>query len=383
MRIADEIASDYLSHSIDIQRFSESVRLEVLGYLKKLEIELVSLLTNEDIRTLSVRTRLTTLLRDVQGSIGNSFTGIQTEVYNYMIEVGSLEFEGFKKTINRNIGLALSLSGLNPEFIKSLASNVLIDGAPSKEWWGRQEEKLKQRFSDQVRLGIGAGESSSDIVRRIRGTSTGRRIGYLTKAGKLAYHTEFVGGVMTTTTRDAASLVLTSMQAISNAARAETYQNNSNVLKGSQALVTLDGKTTPLCQGRSGNSWDLSGKPINGTLEPYPGHPPWHWRCRSTLIPILKSFDELLSGKLSNKQKQQLRTKTFKSTQASMDGQVAGDLNYNDWLKTKDTAFQKQVLGRTKYKLWKDNDISLSEMVDQKGNPLSIRRLKQKYLKNS
>ena len=36
-----------------------------------------------------------------------------------------------------------------------------------------------------------------------------------------------------------------------------------------------------------------------------------------------------------------------------MDGQVSGGKNYEEWLKTKSKAFQIEVLGVEKQKLWK------------------------------
>jgi len=63
------------------------------------------------------------------------------------------------------------------------------------------------------------------------------------------------------------------------------------------------------------------------------------------------------------------------STRASMNGQVAGNMNYAQWLETQPEAFQRRVLGPGRYKLWKENKISLGELADQSGRTLTLDEL--------
>jgi hypothetical protein len=65
-------------------------------------------------------------------------------------------------------------------------------------------------------------------------------------------------------------------------------------------------------------------------------------------------------------------------TQASMDGAVAGDLTYEGWLLDKPVAFQKQILGPSKWKLWKDGKINFRDLVDESARPLTIEQLEAK-----
>ena len=63
-------------------------------------------------------------------------------------------------------------------------------------------------------------------------------------------------------------------------------------------------------------------------------------------------------------------------TRASMDGQVAGDLRYEDWLKSQKETVQKDVLGPSRFELWKNRSLTLPEMLDQRGNPLTLEQLR-------
>ena len=52
------------------------------------------------------------------------------------------------------------------------------------------------------------------------------------------------------------------------------------------------------------------------------------------------------------------------STRASMDGQVPAALNYESWLRTQDSAFQRKVLGKTRFELWSSGKLKLSQMAN-------------------
>jgi hypothetical protein len=51
-------------------------------------------------------------------------------------------------------------------------------------------------------------------------------------------------------------------------------------------------------------------------------------------------------------------------------------LTYEEWLKRKSAAFQKEVLGPGTYRLWKATKISLRDLIDQRGSPLTLDQLK-------
>lgn len=124
-----------------------------------------------------------------------------------------------------------------------------------------------------------------------------------------------------------------------------------------------------ICRGYSGKVWDLDGKPIGHSL-PFNGGPPRHFRCRSTLVAWIKEFDELPDGKAR---------KIPEATQASMDGQVSADLDFDNWLKTKPVSFAKEILGEGRYQLWVEKKITMADMLDQTGRELTLAELREKF----
>ena len=73
-----------------------------------------------------------------------------------------------------------------------------------------------------------------------------------------------------------------------NAAVMAVALANRKFVIGVMAVATLDMRTTAYCIDMHGSVWDLNGKRLFGTSAKWPGRPPWHWNCRTTLVPIFK-----------------------------------------------------------------------------------------------
>jgi len=61
-----------------------------------------------------------------------------------------------------------------------------------------------------------------------------------------------------------------------------------------------------------------------------------------------------------------------------MNGQVPGKLTYHEWLKRQNSALQKEVLGATRYKLWKQGKLSMDQMYSSGGQKLTLEQLRKK-----
>lgn len=92
-----------------------------------------------------------------------------------------------------------------------------------------------------------------------------------------------------------------------------------------------------------------------------------HFCCRSTETLILKSWRELGIdiGEMDE------------GTRASMDGQVPGKTSYLEWLARQPAQRQDQVLGAERGRLFRAGEINLADMFTDKGEWISLERLKQ------
>lgn len=62
-------------------------------------------------------------------------------------------------------------------------------------------------------------------------------------------------------------------------------------------------------------------------------------------------------------------------TQASMDGQVASDLNYEGWAKSKGSDFIESVIGPGRASLYETGKMSFSDLTDQNNRPITLKQL--------
>lgn len=245
---------------------------------------------------------------------------------------------------------------LDPGTLDALVAGTLVNGSKPSAWWKRQSADFRNSFMDTVRTSMRNGESlTQGITRVVGGTIDGVT----------------VPGIMKTTKAKAGALVSTSMSAVTNEAALKSFQANNDVIKAVTQLSTLDNRTSDICIAYSGQTWDINTlQPVpemGGTL-PYNGGPPRHFNCRSRLTPVTKSFRELGLD----------RDEIPPGTRASMDGQVPEDITFDKFLRGKSQTFQDQLLGPARARLWRNGDINLTQLVDMRGNPMTLTQLEAK-----
>lgn len=357
-RANDQISDYFTAHALDLLRLEAGQRKRVRAFLVKLEMEIVDLLKaidpTEPVRQAYRQRRLENLLEQVRGSIRGSYRSINTTMVGELQELADIEASLVGRAINGSVGFQLATETISRNQLVAIVDATLIQGAPTTEWWSRQAGDVFERFTDEVRKGMALGETNSQIVQRIRG---GVRNG------------ERLPGIMDITGRNADRLVRSSVQGIANEARELGYRQNADILKGVQWAATLDMRTTTMCMVRDGKMYDAV------THEPIGHEIPWgegpgriHWSCRSSSVPVTKSWRELGFD----------MDDLPPSTRASMDGQVPADQTFEDWLKKQSAARQDESLGAGRAELWRDGKIAFKDLLDQNGRELSLEELRER-----
>lgn len=379
----DKVLDGVTTHSINLLRVAAGQRTKVLAMLEDLGIDLAS----DIAKGASKPDRLAALLKQTKGTIQTAYAAIKANNGAALAKIAHLEATKTVNVINGAIGVPLATVGQTPEQLAAIAGKTLIGGKYPAEWWDAQDANLRDRFAAQMRQGMLRGESVDDLVKRVRGS-------------KAAGYTD---GLMLASKRQAEALVRTSVIATANEARIKTLEANQDVNKGIQWVATLDSRTTPQCRALDGKQWTLPDyKPV-GHDKAFPG-PTAHWNCRSTQIGVLRSWAELagpnsklkdgdgkpadigdlLAAKLEKMgMGAEQIAKAKLSTRASMDGQVARELDFDGWLKTKGDAFADDLLGPGRAKLWRDGKVTIAEMTDQNSRPLSLGELQDMIAKNT
>ena len=246
--------------------------------------------------------------------------------------------------------LSFRPAGVTKEVARSMSRDTLIEGARSADWWAQQSAGVQNKFMRTVRQGIENGESASRTAARITGgVIDGERI----------------KGFMDVSRREARTLVRQSVAEVATEARMKAFKANADVIHGVQQLSTFDDRTTEICMAYSGAAWDLDGNPLEGTNLPFDGGPPRHWNCRSVLIPIVKSFEDLgLEG-----------PSITPGTRASLNGQVAADMSFDKWLKGQSRVIQERLLGKQKTALFRSGQLQLKNLLDVSTRPIAAAEL--------
>lgn len=376
MNAADIVADRLIQRGIYLERYKAGFNNRILSELETLEDsltrELVSLFSKGVPNPTMRVQRLEKLLGQTRHIIRRAYSEKKSLTGKELTRLAANEQTYVVNAINDTAGMEIADRLLNYDELKNLTDDTLIHGAKSSDWWDRQGDDLQKRFGDQMRQGVLRGETLDQLTGRVRGTQA--------KA--------FTDGVMQTTRRQAEALVRTSVQAVANATRLESYKANADVVNAIQWVATLDSRTTHICMALNGKLWTTEGhKPVGHTLI-FPG-PTAHWNCRSTQIAVIKAWKDLVDSQdkaaLDAEFKKQLRAQGFdeeaianltRNTKASMDGQLAKDLSFDDWLKSKTPEFQDHMLGKGKGRMFRDGKITLTDLVNHQSlRPLTIDEL--------
>jgi hypothetical protein len=366
----DTLADDVIVRQLSLFRFTASERAAVLGLLRTMEEDLVDLLFNSGrALTDTAREDKARLLRQAQKIIDDYYGQINDRADEQLGELARVEAAAHVASLEAAFQSAITPSLPTVAVLRKLVDDTLIQGAPSADWWKRQAGDMTFRFKNTVAQGVAQAETNDQIIRRIRGRATG----YQVVDGVRVYN--YVGGIMDVTRANAAALVQTSVQAVANASRRATNEANLDVISGVRQVSTLDGHTTPVCIAYSQAAWDLPGyKPRPPHNLPYNSGTPRHWNCRSVEIPITRTFKEL------GIDLPEFDPST--TSRSATGGPVAADMSFTAFLKRqekKGPSFVDDLLGPGRAQLWRDGKITLRDLVDQNGRPLSLKELRKLY----
>jgi len=267
-----------------------------------------------------------------------------------LADLGVAEAEFFRDAM---VGVGIDAVLPPAAVISDIAQSALVQGATIGDWFSRLNESTRFDVERTVKNGVLLGQTNAQIAKAI--------IGIGDKGGE----------PIAKSRRDAMAITRTAVQTVAKDARLASLEANADIIKEVQWVSTLDSRTSDICIVRSGKTWTYPDfQPVKHKI-PWNGGPPAHWNCRSTFIPITKSFEELTNGRIKDK--------VEPGTRASMDGYVAADLTFDAFLKSKPPEFADQMLGKGRAELWRSGKITLNQLLDQRGNPLTLAELRAQY----
>ena len=281
---------------------------------------------------------LNEMLKEVDGIYATAVKSMGADLTGNLKDLAEIEAEWAAKTLDKGIPLNVSISTPAPTQVWSAVITSPVDrGHLLSELLDGFEASTVDRIRTAIRQGVVEGETSDQMIRRIRGTTVKPARWIADENGKRVLRPGvYTGGVMDISTRAAQNLVSTAVMHVSNVARNATFRDNSDILNGVQFVATLDTLTCEECAALDGTTYE--------NPEDAP-QPPLHLGpCRCTLVPIVKSWKELGFDV----------EEVPEGTRASMDGQVPESMTYGSWLKSQSTEVQNDALGPGRAALFRD-----------------------------
>lgn len=392
------LAEMFLVHSLNLLRFSAGTQEKIMALMSAMSRELTAKLNAAgEIESLG-KQRMAALLRESNAVIASHYTGMQAEMTRNLTGMVRIEADYTAKVLTQGLKIELGAKLPPATYLEKLVGDTLIKGASSADWWRRQAADTQFRFASQVRLGAAQGETTSQIVSRVLGKSAKAADlapsmpatppmtagtpgapaalaapaapaakGLLPAPNPVAPGEQ---GILKTSAANARALVHSSVQAVANAARLASFQQNADLIECLVWLSTLDSHTCLLCAMRDLHEYSLHDQePINHTHEWAGGPGAIHFSCRCVLSTRTKTFAEL-GIELDE---------PGDSTRPSDGGAVSSKMNFKDFLASKNNAWRAEYLGPGRAELYEAGKITLNDLMNLKGRKLTLEELRAKY----
>ena len=350
MNLADKTLDALVSREFVVSRFEADIRRRTLHELQELRVTHRIRLA-QDI----TERRLPSFLAAVEVDVSAAYARVEKIHSREYLLLMKDELRFQREAINRSVNADI-LKRWHGKIVHE-RNKLLIEGALLKEVWSRQAKAYISTVWDEARRAVRDRAPVSELLTRVVGTRSRR----------------FRDGAIAKFHRSAVTLGITGINRAMNDARMLLYRANSDVIRGLQAVAVLDAKTSDICRARAGAFWNMetgAALPNSVVRSQFPGPPPWHYRCRTILLPVIRKRSELA------KVNQRVRARVL--GKAGFDGRPAADLRFDDWLSRRTATEQREILGPGKFDLWNKGLIRIPDLIDQAGRPLTLEQLRQK-----
>lgn len=294
-------------------------------------------------------------------------------------ELAKSEVRTSANIVNTVSPTVLTLNLPDPRLLTKIATSNPFEGKVLKDWAASLADADSARILNAIRVGMVQGDPIDTIVKRVVGSAGSGGSDGLTEL----------------TRKQAAAVIRTAVNFVGNEARAEFIAENAEVFGGERYVATLDARTTSICRANDGKVFPVGLGP----------RPPIHFSCRSLRIPVLSS--EALGSRPARPHTERQLIKEFsekhdlgswRATRAalprgykglyddfarqrirSLTMRVPSSTNYQQWLESQPRAFQNDVLGPTRAKLFREGNLKLDQFVDSSGKDFTLKELSQKH----
>ena len=352
------LADAAIHHAVDLAQYSTGVVRRIIALLNRTDADLFAQLTaalgQMDAESFTVE-RLEAILQSVRSLNAQAYQRVEMALTAELRSFVEIEWP-YQQNLFPSVGITMQLgTTVSAAQVYSAAMSRPFQGRLLSEWSKSIEADRMVRIRDAIRIGFVEGQTSDEIVKRIRGT---RAKGYS-------------DGIIEIDRRNAEAVVRTAVQHTAAGARDEMFRQGADVIKAIQWSSALDGRTTEQCRIRDGKQYTPDDhKPIGHKIPWGAGPGRLHWRCRSAAVAITKSLSEItgIPGLPENPV----------GMRASMDGAVPGDVSYSQWIQKQSAARQDEIVGPTRGALMRSGKLPFDSLYTDRGEYLTLDQLRER-----
>lgn len=384
LRPMNEVVRDALvAHMIGLLQVSASLRRRFLEMIDGSEAQLQALMRRELVGLrgdptsaayLKQLRRLEAAIKDLRGAAyGRAAKALERE----LLDLAHTEPELLRDLYAAAAPVSLAVAVPAAAALAALVREQPLQGRLLSEWTAQLAQQDVDRINAAIRIGLSQGEGMAKIVARVLGTADLRGANGATEMSR----------------QHATTMVRTAVMGVSEMARHAFYLENAPTLVNRELFVaTLDSRTTVLCAGLDGTIWAITVGP----------RPPLHMNCRSIRValvtaraigmrPMKRSTEQELLVEYTAREKlgippPKTRDGLPRGTKTGFDAfargrireltsQVPATLTYEEFLSRQTKAFQDEVLGKTRAKLWREGRLPLGSFVDRDWSELTLHEL--------
>lgn len=355
----EDIRDGLVRRRIEVLRFSEGLAARIRAILNRAEPALRRELKAR-LETIAQRgfdtgpattKRLQNLSRTIRDLNRPAFDQVNRLVRSELLAFAGAETAANAALIQNALPVVLAMNIPEARNLRSVVFARPMERRILRQWLAGYEANDRRRFMDEIRQGMIFDETPTQISRRIFGTSA--------LGG--------TDGVRQITRRGAQALAQTTTAAVQNGALQALYEANRNVVKRELYVATLDSRTSPICRSLDGRIFPQGTGPV----------PPVHINCRSIRVPAIdgRRLGNRPANGATEQQLAGLRGPARRRAVEKLVGRVPAGTTYQQWLGNQTTAFQNEVLGPTRGRLFRQGNLQLDRFVDNSGNQYTLREL--------
>lgn len=351
------LQDEAINHAHDLHRYAVGVIQRMQAVLNRADASLMAKLTEAlmQIEQSSFTVaRLETLLASVRALNAQAYDAVMQALQPEMAGLAKVEAAAQKSqlvdAVPAQVAVRFPIAGVTAEQVYAAALSRPFQGRLLKDWGASLEASRMQMIRNTVRAGFVEGQTTAEIIQKIRGTRALR----------------YADGLLNRPRQELAAVVQTALSHTAQTARQATYDANADLVKAVQWVSTLDTRTSPMCRIRDGLKYTAdTHKPIGHSIPWGDGPGRLHFNCRSVSVPVLKSWKEL--GIPADEMSP--------GTRASMDGQVPAEQTYAEWFAKQSAARQDEIVGPERGAMYRAGKVKFDQFYNDRGKWLTLDQL--------